>query len=138
MLKQISCYLISLLFIAGGVMHFTHDGDLAAIIPLPFAYEIVWVTGVMEFFFAFFLLLPTYRQLTGLYLSVFCLLVLPANIYMAIYQLPMFGEQVAPLISWLRLPAQFGLIAWILYATDSFSLVKKQRFKGFLAGRSSH
>jgi uncharacterized membrane protein len=138
MLKQISCYLISLLFIAGGVMHFTHDNDLAAITPLPFSYQIVWVTGVMEFFFALFILLPTYRQLTGLYLSVFCLLVLPANIYMALYQLPMFGEQVDPLILWLRLPAQFGLIACILYATDSFSLLKKQQLKGFLPDRASH
>jgi uncharacterized membrane protein len=138
MLKQFSCYLISLLFIAGGVMHFTHDVDLAAITPVPFAYEIVWVTGVMEFFFALFILLPNYRQLTGLYLSVFCLLVLPANIYMAIYQLPMFGQQVAPLILWLRLPAQFGLIAWILYATDSFTLVKKHRFKAFLPAWASH
>ena len=55
MVKQISCYLISLLFIVGGMMHFTHDSDLAAITPLPFAYEIVWVTGVMEFIFAFFI-----------------------------------------------------------------------------------
>jgi uncharacterized membrane protein len=138
MLKQISCYLISLLFIVGGVMHFTHDSDLAAITPLPFAYQIVWVTGVMELFFALFILLPAYRQLTGLYLSVFCLLVLPANMYMAIYQLPMFGEMVDPLILWLRLPGQFGLIAWIFYATDSFSLVKKQGFKGFLPARASH
>ena len=111
-------------------MHFTNDHDLAAITPLPYAYEIVWITGVMEFFFALFLLLPKYRRLTGLWLSLFCLAVLPANINMAINNIPMFGEHVDVLIRWLRIPAQFGLILWILYAAESRQLLKQY---GFLA-----
>lgn len=123
---------ISLIFIVGGIMHFTNDVGLAAITPLPFALEIVWITGVMEFFFVVFILWPKYRKVTGLWLSVFCLLILTANINMAINGIPMFGEQVDPLIAWLRIPMQFLLIAGIIYATNSWGLLKKYGAKALV------
>ena len=113
-------------------MHFTHDADLAGITPLPFAYPIVWVTGIMEFGFAVFLLLERYRQATALWLSVFCLLVLPANINMAINDLPMFGQHVDVVTRWMRIPAQFGLIAWILYASSAISALKDKGLAAFV------
>ena len=94
MVRNLSLAMISIIFFGSGVLHFTHDADLAAITPLPFAYPIVWVTGIMEFAFALFLWFPRYRVVTGLWLCVFCLAVLPANINMAINDLPMFGQQV--------------------------------------------
>ena len=132
MLRTMSLLLISVVFVVSGVMHFSHDADLAAITPLPFAYPIVWVTGVMELFFVVFLWLPRYRTVTGLWLSVFCLLVLPANINMAINDLPMFGEHVEPLIRWLRIPAQFGLIAWILYAVNAYPALQRYGLQAFV------
>ena len=109
-------------------MHFTNDHDLAAITPLPYAYEIVWVTGVMEFFFAIFILIPNYRAITGLFLSLFCLAVLPANINMAINDIPMYGEHVDPVILWLRIPVQFLLIALILWCSGGYQLLKSRLF----------
>ena len=132
MVKLFLLILISVGFTVGGVMHFTHDADLAAITPLPFALEIVWITGVMEFCFVIFLLLPRYRAATGLWLSVFCLLVLTANIYMAVNNIPMFGEQVDSVIAWLRIPMQFVLIAGILYASDGWTHWKTFGSKSFL------
>jgi uncharacterized membrane protein len=131
--RNISIYTISLLFVVGGTMHFTHDTELAAITPLPFAYAIVWVTGIMEFFFALFLLLPKYRQATALWLSLFCLLVLPANINMAINDLPMFGQQVDVFTRWIRIVLQFPLIAWILYAANVFSVLKALGLGAFIS-----
>lgn len=131
-MKTITLVLISIGFIVGGVMHFTNDTGLAAITPLPFALEIVWITGVMEFFFAIFLLLPKYRKVTGLWLSLFCLVILTANINMAINNIPMFGEQVDPLIAWARIPMQFVLIALIFYATDCAQLIKKYGVKALV------
>ncbi len=124
-MKNISVLIISIGFFYAGTMHFTDAQDLAAITPLPFALEIVWLTGVMEFIFPIFLLWPKYRAVTGLWLSVFCLAVLTANINMAVNNLPMFGQPVAPWIAWLRLPMQFVLIAWIIYACDSMQLLKR-------------
>lgn len=124
--KTVSLLLISIIFIAGGIMHFTHSADLAAITPLPYAVELVWLTGVMEFFFVLFLWLPRYRVTTALWLCIFCLLVLAANINMAIFDLPMFGERVDPLVRWLRIPMQFVLIAWILYAVDPWQAISRK------------
>ena len=132
MIRTISLVIISAIFLIGGIFHFTHDADLAAITPLPFAYPIVWVTGVMEFLFVICLWLPRYRVVCGLWLCVFCLIVLPANINMAIYDLPMFGAHVEPVIRWLRIPAQFGLIAWILYAVNAYPVVRKHGIKAFV------
>lgn len=128
MMKTIACVLISLIFVVGGIMHFTHDDDLAAITPLPYASEIVWVTGIMEFFFALFILLPKYRAVTGVILSVFCLAVLPANINMAINNIPMFGQEVEPIILWLRIPIQFLLIALIMWSSGAYTLIKNKCF----------
>lgn len=132
MYKALSLSFIALLFVISGVMHFTHTDDLAAITPLPLAREIVWITGIMEFLFAVFLLMPKYRQATALWLSLFCLLVLPANINMAINDLPMFGEQVDPTILWLRIPMQFVLIAWILTASDAFSALRQRGLRAWV------
>jgi uncharacterized membrane protein len=99
-------------------MHFTHDVELVRITPLPYALAVVWMTGIMEFAFALFLLLPKYRRASGILLSVFCLAVLPANINMALNDIPMFGVHVEPLGAWLRVLMQFPLIIWILWSTD--------------------
>lgn len=116
-MRKISVLVISFIFVVSGILHFTHDTELEKMTPLPFALEIVWLTGVMEVAFAYFLLVPTYRRTTGILLSVFCLAVLPANINMALNDIPMFGSQLEPLQAWFRVFMQFPLIIWILWAT---------------------
>jgi uncharacterized membrane protein len=115
-MKKISLLLISIIFIAAGILHFTHTTELVKITPLPYALEIVQLTGLIEFALAFFILLPNYRRTTGIFLAVFCLAVLPANINMALNDIPMFGSHVEPLGAWFRVFMQFPLIAWILWS----------------------
>ena len=117
MIKKFSIIFLSVGFLVAGILHFTHTSELVKMTPLPYAYPIVWLTGVMEFAFAFFLLLPTYRRITGLFLSLFCVAVLPANINMAINDIPMFGSHLEPWAAWLRVLMQFPLILWILWST---------------------
>jgi uncharacterized membrane protein len=45
------------------------------------------------------------------------LAVLPANINMAINDIPMFGSHVDPLGAWIRVFLQFPFIAWVLWST---------------------
>lgn len=130
--RTLSVVFISLGFFVAGILHFTHTAGLAAITPLPFAREIVWITGIMEFFFAGFLLWRPTRQVTALWLSVFCVLVLAANINMAVNDLPMFGSQAPTFVLWGRIPAQFLLIAWILYAADAWRLLRKKGWRAAL------
>ena len=109
----------ALFFLLAGISHFTADDTYAAIVPplLPFPYVIVWVTGVMEICFAGLLLVPKFRPRVGVLLGLFLLAVLPANIYMAVAQIP-FGEgEASPAALWIRVAAQFPLIAVIYWCT---------------------
>lgn len=117
MLKKLSLLFFSLFFFVMGSAHFINGPELAKITPLPYALEIVWVTGVMELLFAVFLLIPKYQRITGILLGLFLLAVLPANINMAINNISLSGEVVEPWLLWLRVALQFPLIAWILWAT---------------------
>ena len=131
-LRTLSIAALVLGFCVAGLLHFTHTAGLAAITPLPFAREIVWITGIMEFLFAGFLLWKPTRQFTALWLSVFCIVVLPANVNMAIYNLPMFSSQAPPVVLWGRIPAQFLLIAWILYAADAWRPLRARGWRALL------
>ena len=115
------CWFFALFFFFAGIMHFVEVEAFAGIVPplLPFPKLIVWVTGVMEMMFAVGLLLTKYRKLSGFWLAPFLLAVLPANIYMAMYNIPM-GETVAtPTALWVRVALQFPLIALILWASGN-------------------
>ena len=120
MIKKLSIALFSIFFFVMGLVHFIDGPELAKITPLPFALEIVWITGVMELIFAIFLLIPKYRRKTGILLGVYLLAVLPANINMAVNNITLSGEIVEPWLLWLRVGLQFPFIAWILWATGVF------------------
>ncbi len=121
-MRKISRIILAVFFLCGGFFHFASGEAFAEIVPpfLPFPFFIVWVTGVMEIFLALglcFIKHPMKLQKIGWLLSLYCLAVLPANIYMAIENLPIQGQHY-PLLLWMRIPLQFLLIAWILWATQ--------------------
>lgn len=120
------CWFFALFFFVAGIMHFVQDDAFAAIVPpiLPFPKLIVWVTGLMELVFAIGLILSKYRKRSGFWLAPYLLAVLPANIYMAMYNIPL-GETVAsPTTLWVRVALQFPLIALILWASGNIGTRK--------------
>lgn len=122
-LKALGSWFFAIFFFYAGLMHFVQEESFTAIVPpsIPFPKLIVWITGFMELVFAVFLVLPRYRKLAGLLLAPFLLAVLPANIYMAMNNVP-FGEMSAtPTILWLRVVLQFPLILSILWVTGNIS-----------------
>lgn len=121
-LKPLICWALALFFFAAGIIHFTATEAFAAIVPppLPLKREIVWLTGAMEIVFAVGLLIPKARPLTGWLLSAFLLAVLPANIYMALANIPM-GSLEGPLALWARVALQFPLIALVLWACGNLT-----------------
>ena len=70
-IKTIFCYLLALFFFVAGITHFTQDEAYAGIVPplLPFPLMIVWVTGIMELFFAVGLAIKKFRKISGFWLS---------------------------------------------------------------------
>ena len=125
--KTIICLVLALFFFFAGIMHFVKVESFTAIVPplLPFPKMIVWVTGVMEMIFAIGLLLPKYRKLSGFWLAPFLLAVLPANIYMAMYDIPMGDSVASPTALWVRVALQFPLIALILWASGNIGAPRK-------------
>jgi len=120
MLKIVIRALVCAVFFFGGIAHFVLTDDFVGIVPpfLPWPVAIVWVTGVLEFLLVIGMLLPNSRLFTGKITAIYCLLVLPANIYQAMSDVPIFGGPVAPELLWLRIPLQFVLIAAILWSTN--------------------
>ena len=126
--KTILCLVLALFFFFAGILHFVEVDSFAAIVPplLPFPKVIVWVTGLMEIAFAIGLLVPKYRKLSGLWLAPFLLAVLPANSYMAMYNIPMGETTASPTVLWVRVVLQFPLIALILWASGNINGFKER------------
>lgn len=103
----------SLILFVAGVLHFVRERNFRKIVPdsLPFKKGIVLITGVMEVAFALLLWAKRGQSLVGKLLSLFMVLVFPANINMAVKNNTFYkGKKIHPLLLWMRLPLQIPLI----------------------------
>lgn len=116
-MRTFSVYLLGLLFIAAGVLHFLRPGGYARIIPpyLPYPLALVYISGVAEIVGGVGLLVPALRPWAGIWLVLLLVAVFPANVYMAVAP-ERAGLGVAPVWLWLRLPLQLVLIVWVMWA----------------------
>jgi uncharacterized membrane protein len=114
---------VMLVFTAVG--HFAFTKGMAMMIPdfIPFKKELVHVTELMEILAAIGLLIPNLRVVTGWFLILFFIVLLPANINAAIkqidYQQATFqGEGLNYL--WFRIPLQVLFILWTYISAIRF------------------
>jgi len=121
------CWFFAVFFFFAAIMHFVKVDSFVAMVPpmLPFPRLIVWATGIMELVFAVGLILPKYRKLSGFWLAPYLLAVLPANIYMAMYNIPLGDRVMSPVVLWVRVALQFPLIAVILWTSNNLSFRHK-------------
>lgn len=112
MAKEISLYLMALLYFAAGVNHFINPKIYVKIIPrwLPQPELINYISGASEIVLAL-LLIPVLTRITAAWLLIALLVVIfPANIQMLInYQR---AKHPMLWLAWLRLPLQIILIWW--------------------------
>ncbi|WP_449289695.1 DoxX family protein [Nocardia halotolerans] len=106
-------------FMPGSVTVMPNYDDLVAMVPpfVPFPGLMVLATGVLELLAAIGLIVTRTRWITGLALVPLFVLLLPANIYAAINDVPFAGEPASPL--WQRIPEQVLYIGFALWATRS-------------------
>lgn len=111
---------LALFFLGGGVSHFLHTADFTAIVPpwMPYPRETVLATGGLELLFAALLFVKRARPIIGLWITVYCLAVLPANIHMLQNNIPMFGHEFPPAVLYARIALQAGVIALALWASN--------------------
>lgn len=97
-----------------GVLHFVSPAPFAAMIPAAFPAHLalVYVSGLAEIAGGAGLFVPRLRRaaswgLIALYVAVF-----PANVNMALHDLPLGDYHAPSLALWARLPFQILFIAW--------------------------
>jgi uncharacterized membrane protein len=110
--------LLAALMLFAGVLHFLTPHPFVAIVPdyLPNPLALVYVSGFFEILFGAGLLIPPTRRYAAWGLILLFIAVFPANINMAVHQIPVLGA-VYPVLNWVRLPFQIVLIAWAYWFT---------------------
>jgi uncharacterized membrane protein len=111
-------WLLSAMMIFAGIMHFVSTDSFANIVPPMFGDRrlLVQVSGFAEIGLGLGLALPALRRLSAWGLIALYIAVYPANIYMAVKDIPVDGQHFQ-LLEWLRLPLQFVLIGWAWWYT---------------------
>lgn len=111
-------YPLALFFVAMGILHFVVPGPFEAIMPpyLPLHHELVLISGLFELGLGLAVLAPPTRRWAGYGLVLLLLAVFPANIHMALNEVPPEAPPPRWLV-WARLPLQAVMIAWALFCT---------------------
>jgi uncharacterized membrane protein len=116
-LKLAMTWLLGVLFVAAGVLHFVRPEFYVRIMPpyLPWHHELVLVSGAFEVLGGVGLLIPALRVPAAWGLIALLIAVFPANLHMALHpgQYPDFP----PAALWVRLPLQAVLVAWAYWFT---------------------
>ena len=118
-LKLTLRYLLSAAMMGIGVLHFVRPAGFVAIVPaaLPNPLALVYISGFFEIAGGAGLLIPRLRKAAAWGLVLLYIAVFPANINMAVNQLPLDGQAVPGWALWVRLPFQFVFIALAWWMT---------------------
>lgn len=100
--------------VAAGANHFIAPDVYVGMMPsaLPEPLLLVYISGVAEIAGGLGLVAERTRKLASYGLIALLVAVFPANLNMAINELPLGDSPVPPLALWARLPLQVLLIAW--------------------------
>lgn len=110
--RAIVRWLLTLLFIASGIMHVVRPGFYVRMIPPPLgpASLLVLVSGLCEVAGAIGIALPRFRRAAGIGSIALLVAVFPANVYMAMAP-GTFSDVGTPAAFLIRLPLQLVLVA---------------------------
>ena len=118
--KRVLLYLQVVFYVFAGVQHFRIPDAYLPMMPgyLPAHAELVFLSGVAEVLCGLGLLLPQTRRLAAWATIALLVAILPANIHVALHNVPLFGaSEGAGIWNWVRLPFQFVFMAWAWWYT---------------------
>jgi uncharacterized membrane protein len=112
-------WVLTVFFVGAGANHFIAPAAYVAMTPdaLPAPLALVYISGVAEILGGLGLILPATRRLAAWGLIALLVAVFPANVNMAINELPLGTTTVPSWALWARLPLQVVLIAWVFWYT---------------------
>ena len=111
--------LMAAFYLAAGAVHLNAPDAFLPIVPgwVPYAREVVLITGVCEIAGALALLTRRYRRIAGIMLALYALCVFPANIKHALEGVPVASLPSSWWYHGPRLLAQPVIIWWALYCS---------------------
>jgi uncharacterized membrane protein len=117
--KLVMRWVLTVFMVGAGINHFVTPAAYAAMVPdaLPAPRLLVQISGVAEILGGLGLILRRTRRLAAWGLIALFVAVFPANVNMAVNQLPLGTHHVASWLRWARLPLQLVLIAWAAWLT---------------------
>lgn len=117
-MRTILRWLLALIFVVAGVMHFRAAPTYQKIMPpyLPFPLMLVYLSGIAEIVGGLGLLPRPTRKLAGWGLIALLVAVFPANVQMAVEGTQQVGIDVPRWVWWARLPFQAVFLAWVWFA----------------------
>ena len=111
---------LSSMLVFTSIGHFVFNKGMVQMLPDFLRYKrlIVYVTGIFEIVAAIGILFTPLKMITGVFLILFFIIVLPANIYAAVhrvnYETGEFDGKGSSYL-WFRIPFQVFLIVWTFY-----------------------
>src|SRR5262249_4257384 len=115
--RSVMRWLLAVLFVGAGVMHFVRPDFYVRIMPpyLPWHLALVYLSGVCEVALGVLLVIPPTSRLAAWGLIALLVAVFPANVQMAMN--PQDYPEFSPVSLSVRLPLQAVLVAWAYWFT---------------------
>ena len=112
--KKLNTTLSLILFVAGVTHLITPNIFLVAMPPyVPFHFEIIIITGILELLFSLGLVFKPLIKITSRVLAIYFLLILPSHLHVSINNISFFGI-TSPYLLWGRTLFQAVFIYWAL------------------------
>ncbi len=124
--KLVLRWLFTVIMVGAGLNHFISPETYIAMMPdaLPAHRELVYLSGIAEAAGGLGLILPATRKLAAWGLILLFIAVFPANLNMALNDLPLGGSSIPSWALWARLPLQLVFIAWAWWFTRDDRVTK--------------
>lgn len=114
-------WIATLGFVGAGANHFINPapylGMMPAEIPVAWHSTLNVISGAAEILGGLGLILPATRRLAAWGLIALLIAVFPANVNMAVNDLPLGTDRVPSWMLWARLPLQAVMVAWVYLFT---------------------
>jgi uncharacterized membrane protein len=105
-----------LFFIGAGALHFAMPATYDAMVPLPWPRLWTYLSGVAEVAGGVGLITRRFRRPAALGLAALLLAILPANLNVALRDVPIEALPYPRWYFWLRIPFQAVYVAWVAWA----------------------